>query len=171
MEDLTTLDEQTVETNLAGNQTPTFLKVLCILSWIASGLGVIGGLFGLVSASRPLEDRVEELEEAIYQAEAVFGEDSMLVELSRMGLEAAPYALINTLIGIAVAILSGIFVYMMFKLKKTGFHLYSALHVLMLFTPLLFVSPSGGLWLSMGINAFFTFLFVLLYGLNVKYMR
>ena len=37
------------ETNVTTR--PAFLTVLCILTWVGSGLGLIGGLFGLMSAS------------------------------------------------------------------------------------------------------------------------
>ncbi len=39
------------ETNENQNARPTFLTVLCILTFIGSGLGVLGGLLGLIGSS------------------------------------------------------------------------------------------------------------------------
>lgn len=42
---------ETLDTNVASGSRPTFLTVLCILTFIGSGLGVIGGLMGLIGSS------------------------------------------------------------------------------------------------------------------------
>lgn len=42
---------ETLDTNLETGKRPGFLTVLCILTFIGSGLGIIGGLLGLVGSS------------------------------------------------------------------------------------------------------------------------
>lgn len=42
---------ETLDTNGGAAGRPTFLTVLCILTFIGSGLGVLGGLLGLVGSS------------------------------------------------------------------------------------------------------------------------
>ncbi|MCO5259932.1 MAG: hypothetical protein M9916_07295 [Crocinitomicaceae bacterium] len=43
--------EETLDSVNGGNQRPTFLTVLCILTFIGSGLGVLGGLMGLMGSA------------------------------------------------------------------------------------------------------------------------
>lgn len=43
--------EETLDTNSNQTGRPTFLTVLCILTFIGSGLGLIGGLLGLIGTS------------------------------------------------------------------------------------------------------------------------
>ncbi len=45
------MTEETLETPSQEQGRPTFLTVLCILTFIGSGLGLIGGLLGLVGSS------------------------------------------------------------------------------------------------------------------------
>lgn len=45
------MTEETLEPNAQGQERPTFLTVLCILTFIGSGLGLIGGLVGLFGGS------------------------------------------------------------------------------------------------------------------------
>ncbi len=42
---------ETLDMNQGSNGRPTFLTVLCILTFIGSGLGVLGGLLGMVGTS------------------------------------------------------------------------------------------------------------------------
>lgn len=42
---------ETLDANASSGQRPTFLTVLCILTFIGSGLGVLGGLLGLIGSS------------------------------------------------------------------------------------------------------------------------
>lgn len=45
------MTEETLETPVQEQERPTFLTVLCILTFIGSGLGLLGGLFGLLGSS------------------------------------------------------------------------------------------------------------------------
>lgn len=45
------MTEETLDTGTPAKGRPTFLTVLCILTFIGSGLGLLGGLFGLLGAS------------------------------------------------------------------------------------------------------------------------
>lgn len=45
------MTEETLDTSSQAKGRPTFLTVLCILTFIGSGLGLLGGLFGLLGAS------------------------------------------------------------------------------------------------------------------------
>jgi len=55
---------------------------------------------------------------------------------------------------------------LMFRMKKTGFHVYTICQILLILAPMYFLQlPSPGLF-----EMLFTGIFVLLYGLNLKFM-
>jgi hypothetical protein len=55
--------EELNQENLMPAKMPQFLKVLCILSFIGTGLGLLAGLYNLIKAPSALEEfeRVQEL--------------------------------------------------------------------------------------------------------------
>ena len=84
------------EENLQSSERPTFLTVLCILTFIGSGLGVIGNLLGLIGSSA-------------LSAFSVGGASAMW---SFVGLAASGLCLYGAI--------------QMWGLKKQGFTLYAA---------------------------------------------
>jgi len=141
-----------------GEKRPTFLTVLCILSFVAAGFSIIGlaigsAAKGVVESSGTTLHNLEGMEgmtavqqEAIDQAAAAFSWPSM--------------------IGAVVLTLIGLFgVIKMWKLQKQGYYIYTATAVVGLILPVV---------LGAGFSAFglvITAAFVIMYGLNLKYMR
>jgi hypothetical protein len=120
--------------------TPTFLKVLCILTFIGSGLVALGMILLLVGAGALLAN--------IPGIGAALGGATVLIIISILLAGANIYGAIQ-----------------MMGLKKIGFYIYTGAQVLGLILPLIF-----GAGFSIG-ALFFSALFVVLYGLNLKHMQ
>jgi len=98
------MEEQNVQTT---NQRPTFLTVLCILTFIATGLGLLFGLIGLVAA----------------------GAIESFSQYLPVGVDGGIFKAIITLVLVAASLYGAI---QMWKLKKLGFYIYAGTNVIML---------------------------------------
>ena len=123
---------------------PTFLTVLCILTFIGSGLTALLLLLGLVAAG------------------AASGVLSSIPGMGDIGGLGTGYFLI--VLALALASLYGAI--MMWKLKKMGFYLYSGANVIALVVPMIMAS---GKFPVLGLVI--TALFIILYGLNLKHLK
>ena len=148
---------ETLDVNNGNAQRPTFLTVLCILSFIASGIGIIVmflalGAKGVADANDlSLENGIDtsymdaSQVEALESAQAVFSWPYMIIAL--------------------ILILVGLFgVIKMWKLQKQGFYIYTGAQIVGLIVPLIF-----GMAFS-AVGAIIPILFIVLYGLNLKHM-
>ncbi|MQY78518.1 MAG: hypothetical protein GH151_04875 [Bacteroidetes bacterium] len=127
----------------ATKERPTFLTVLCILTFIGSGLSALLFLIATIAAG------------AI---------TNFLGSLPGMS-EAATGGSVYFLVALIFALASLFGAILMWKLKKIGFFLYSGVNVIAIFLPIIFISGSIS-WFG----AFITVVFIVLYGLNVKHM-
>ncbi len=117
-------------------ERPTFLSVLCILTFIGSGLSVLGYLFA-VALSGVLDSLMGSLPFPVVPDVGVVS--------GIFGLVAAGASLYGAI--------------KMWNLQKVGFYLYTAGQIVMLV-------------LGFGVFGFiFTAIFVVLYGLNLKYLK
>ena len=143
--------------NLETANRPTFLTVLCILSFIAAGISIIGLALG--SAVKGVAESA--------------GASSDLSNLR--GMEGVDSELMNQaeaafswprLIGAIVLTLIALFgVIKMWKLQKRGYYIYVGASVVGLILPL--ILGSGFSVFSLLITA----AFIVMYGLNLKAMR
>lgn len=167
-------DLQTLEVEIEGGKetnTPTFLKVLCVLSWVMAGLSSFSLIAGLFTLGADKEYQVDMLLDQRDEMADLMGEDSIFAQMMDMSIEMLDYQGLALIISFLTIVLGSIFVYMMYKLKKTGFYLYSGLHILVGLAPLFYLTINGGLGLAVAINLVITGVFILLYGLNVKHMK
>ncbi len=119
---------------------PTFLTVLCILTFIGSGLGVLGSILLFVGAGAVM---------------SYFGTMSGAEGAVGMGYV------------IGLLILSGTSLFgaiQMWNLKKIGFYIYTGVGIIGIILPLLF-----GMGFST-LGTIITIAFIVMYYLNVKYM-
>ncbi len=131
---------------------PTFLTVLCILTFIGSGFSAISNLswvafydsFLEIVAQNPSELFQEVYDTILNTSRWLFAVDFLLYLSSIVG---------------------AIF---MFKLKKIGFHIYTISNVLLVLTPVFFTENQGVNFFGL---MFVTAPFILLYGLHFKYMK
>lgn len=151
---------------------PTFLTVLCILSFIAGGWALISGAMGLASSPDPAELQAQ-MDQALSGMEGM--EDNpmagfaqkMADEASNVAAAARPL----NIAGIVLALVSLFGVWQMWNLKKMGFWIYVVAGIAGLVAP--FVILGGGMMamMTVGVGGFFTLLFIVLYALNLKHMH
>ncbi len=149
--------EQT-NTGVEAAKRPVFLTVLCILSFVAAGLAILGyiTLIGLMGAA----------------SVAVAGMEGMSNEMGAAMSEAMSsgpstgmtWAYI--IIGFVTVIVSLFGVIKMWKLQKSGFMMYVGATVVSLIMTIVY---SGFAASIMGIV--FSALFIVLYGLNLKHLK
>jgi hypothetical protein len=130
------MEEQVQVENPETNQRPVFLTVLCILTFIGSGLALLFALLGLIAAG------------AI---------DSMMSSFPMpTGASAGPLKSIILLILYGASLYGAI---LMWQLKRIGFYLYTVAQVIILI-------------LGFGVlSLIFTAAFIIMYGVNLKYME
>ena len=157
-------------------QRPTFLMVLCILTFIGSGWGVLSNLYSVFTSGfmdnatlhmEQYSNMVNELED---QSSASFmsGFLNSSMEVLLATAEHAREIAILSLVLNLVSLLGGI---LMFQLRRSGFYIYTAAQVLMLFILPYFAGFSTLVIMGMLWSAFIAAIFVVMYALNLKYMH
>ena len=151
------------------NERPTFLTILCILSFIGIGLGFLSNLFSLATA--PSEEMIIMQQEQLESLGDDLAEESGLGSWFTDILFSAGDMLEHTktlaLVGLVALLICLFGVLEMWKLRKRGYFIYSIGNLI---SPIATISLGG--WLSgIGISYFvFPVLFIVLYGLNLKHM-
>lgn len=155
---------------------PKFLTVLCILTFISTGMDILSGfpklLGGPLSAEKMTEQKVEmvksidQMRELNMESMAV-----MLEKLQRMleGLNAHFYAstsvaLVVLMTGLSAAIL-------MWMGRKIGFHVYIAYSLISVIQVYLFVTPADIPSIIIILNLLISGLFVFMYSRNLKWLQ
>ena len=143
-------EQQQIPETEVKNKRSTLLTILCILTFIGSGLNAFSGIFVFVFYDFSMKVFAE-----VIKSFKMTGMDAFLAASpAYFGVT----ALIN---GIAVA-----GAVLMWQLRKTGFHLYTVSQILVILSPMIFFRlPSPDFY-----NLVFSAIFVLLYSSNLKYM-
>ena len=143
---------QNTSSNL--NERPVLLKVLCILSWIGSGIQIIvSTLYSLFIN----ENVKQEMFSLLPNQEMV----DMYQDIFNLMDKTSIWYLILYLGNVA-------FVYMMWNFKKMVFYGYSLVQLLILMVPYS-INPFD--FNQLLISAIFPIIFIVLYGLNLKHFR
>lgn len=159
--------EEINEMNMEPAKLPQFLKVLCILTFVATGLGLLGGLYNLVKAPHALEE-FERVQEMTGNMEGMSGGFmGSMMDSARMSAEnALPLALAT--IGANLFCLFGAL--MMWKQRKVGFYAYVVGQILGISIPVIFIGFSGMFGGLMLLGAIFPIAFIIMYAINLKHM-
>lgn len=138
---------------------PAFVTVLCILTWVGSGLGLIGGIMNLSASS------------TVSELGALSGD-------STIGAAADSLATMNyvNLICVILCIVGSL---MMWQMKKTGFYIYvvgELAPLVMSFVLIGKLASIGGPFADAAaagafIGALFPIAFVVMYAVNLKHMK
>ena len=159
--------------SLLKNKRGQTLKVMCILSWIWIGLMTVSLLAGLVGGPLTAEEleieKVKVLEQITPEVIEMLGPE--FVEENIMILEKSN-ELFYTISGLSLAnfVLGFYGVYLMYNLKKKGFYYYLIYSVVPIISSLAFFGT--GLMMTLGavFLAFFSLIFCLIYGFQLKRM-
>ena len=158
--------EQTTAPEFKPAQRPTFITVLCILSFVGIAISLIGGImnyftYSALAATGDMfgglkTDAGQDLNNAMNAMASAIGMD-----YPKMAMSALVQALFN------IPILIGVL--MMWKQRKVGFWVYTVFEVIQAILPLVM-----GLGLIGGVTSvlmlIFAILFIVLYGVNLKHM-
>ncbi len=166
----TVIDEETFSTR------PTFLTVLCIITFIVSGFNVMSNLVGLFSSESFDSDEWEEV--SVQVSEAMDGADSATQDLMAGLMESVEStiqagienAMVLGLISFLASALSFFGAFQMFKLKKMGYYIYILSKVIGVFLPLMILGVNLITGIIYGLGGFLAVLFIILYGTNRKHL-
>ncbi|MDX2046963.1 MAG: hypothetical protein SFU87_09255 [Chitinophagaceae bacterium] len=155
---------------------PTFLTVLCILTFIGSAWGIIGGISNYMNASVASEIAGEAIDAAKEEIKAESDEPgSKVAEKMLSGVSSIldPAKLRkNALFSIGASVLTLLGGLLMFQLKKTGFWVYLLGTFVGIIAPIVVYGANNLLSLGMStFIGFFGILFVIMYAVNLKHMR
>ena len=135
---------------------PTFLTVLCILTFIGSGWGLINNLFQLVmftperlvaQISSIMSSSLEVLQTTIMHGKAIYSLAALCAVISLIGA------------------------FMMYKLKRNGFYLYAIAQIGQLFILPIYSGWNSVVLISMAMSGFLALVFIILYGLNYSKLK
>jgi hypothetical protein len=149
-------------------ELPVFLKVLCILTFVGSGWGLLSGLFNvvMVDSSRELLETANRFSDGIY--------DRMGFDIDEM-IRWTNYSNYANLLGSALCLTGAL---LMWKLKKVGFYLYVPGNLIPLIVSFFAVNymMGSGPFASLGMigvvfGSLFSLAFIVMYGVNFKHLR
>jgi hypothetical protein len=156
--------EQTTTTTASAEagKRPTFLTVLCILSFIAAGLGIFGYITVLtvMGAASAVASNMQSMGGEAGAASAALSE-AMASAGPSAGLTWA-----YIIIGFVTTLVALYGVIKMWKLQKVGFFIYVGAMVVSTIMGIVY----SGMGASM-VGILFTVLFIVLYGLNLKHLK
>lgn len=155
---------------------PTFLTVLCILTFIGSGWGILSELFSLITSGMVNQSvQMEQYSQAIDQLSDSAASSSFLSNLLSSSQEVVQASMMYSkqiaICGLILSIVSLTGAILMFRLKRIGFCFYTAAQVLMLVVTPIFIGFS---WVAMAgviFSGILALIFIIMYALNLKYMR
>jgi len=134
-------------------ERPTLLKVLCILSWIGSGIQIITSTIYSIYVDQSVKQEII----ALLPSDEMKGMYQKVFDLMD-----------NTSIWYLLLYLGNIgVVYLMWNFKKNGFYGYILIQILILLVPFL-VTPFQISQLVT--SSLFPMIFIFLYGINVKHL-
>lgn len=163
-EEINLLDEEI--NNDAGTKTiPVFLKVLCILTFVGAGIGILSSL-GSIFTMGKLEENMRVMDETFSNSDigVDFGNSYRWTKISYI------LNLIGSLLCLTGALI-------MWRLRKYGYYIYIFGQVLPLIASFMlmnsmFSGAFGGLTIIMTFfGMIFPIAFIIMYGLNLKHMR
>jgi hypothetical protein len=153
---------------------PTFLTLLCVLSFIAGAWGLFSGVQSSFTdkPQRDLEEARSEMEEAMDQMGEASGMVANMME-SAMALaeKSAENAVTLGYVAIVTSLLSLLGVWFMWNLRRLGFGIYVVASLLGLLVPFAFLGFDLMTFIGLGVGGFITVLFIILYAVNLKHMR
>lgn len=175
MSDTSTLD---YESGTYIPKRPTLLTVLCILSFIGIGWSLYNGVYSLLTDNTADMEQVDKaMEEAHEDMAEVGGESGELMSgflsgAADMASKAMQFRVELALTSIIASLLALFGVIMMWKLRKQGFYLYLLAQIIAIVVPLIYLGTS---WMVIatfiGFGGFISLVFIILYAVNLKYMR
>lgn len=153
---------------------PTFLLVICILTFIGSGWSVLSNLFSIFTSE--MMDSSLQMEQYSNMMGNIEGSasSSFLTGFLNSSMEVlqatAAHAREIAVMQLVLSVISLLGAIMMFQLRRFGFYLYTAAQILALFVLPYFAGFSTLVVIGMLWSAFISLIFIILYAVNLRYM-
>lgn len=154
---------------VATGERPVFLKVLCILTFVGSGLGIVGALIGLMTSGMT--------EESLRMSQSIMQDSPFNDILSFNFEEMVRWQNYSNFANLGGSLLCLAGALLMWRLKKIGYFLYIPGWIIPLVVSAMAMKYIMSGWLaSFGVvgivlNAMIAAAFIIMYGLNVKHMK
>jgi hypothetical protein len=151
-------------------QKPTLVTILCIFTFIGSGLGIVTNIFGMI-----LSPIANFFEPDFFEMTLNNIQDDFVSELVEqallMGQKAIHHLFEISLVKLLLYAASLTGAILMFQLKKTGFYIYTTAQIFLLLVAPAFIGFN--LFTNFGIlfSSVFTILFIALYAIHLKKMN
>ena len=158
------------------SRPPRFLFALIILTWCNTGLAIISSLFTLL-IGKPSVEEIKQSKVVLATSMNQMLEIKMYYLASLMQkIQYLTDAMYDNFIGfhlvsLSVAAIGSVAALFMFQGKRLGFHLYIVYSLVYLAQTYLFVNPAFVPTEMLVINAFFAFIFILMYSRNLTFMK
>ncbi len=158
------------------SKPPKFLLVLLILTWCNTGLAIISSLYTLMMG-KPSVEEIKQSKVVLATSMNQMTEMKMHYFATLMQkiqyLTDAMYAnfIGFHLVSFSVAAIGCVAAFFMFQGKRLGFHVYIVYSLVYLSQTYLFVNPAFVPTEMLVINAFFAFIFILMYSRNLTFMK
>ncbi len=155
---------------------PVLLTVLCVLSFIVVGFGLLEVLFTLIGG-QPSPEKIESAYNQIIQMSSEMRDKQMVViaEMLEQGAELARYQQYRywSVLGVkTLTMITGFFgVLFMLKGRKLGFHLYIIYNLLSIGGKFLIVPSEMVPMVSVIFDLIVSGVFILLYSRSLKWMN
>jgi hypothetical protein len=155
---------------------PQLLTVICILSFIMCGLGLLGGIYNII------QNTPENMAEGIEKMRQFSPEVADKMEENMIAMQDNTFIQISPYLNLVYLLLSFMGVLMMWKLQKKGFYIYLAGELLPYLGFIIagkemmamMSGPAGGEMAGaviMGLMLIFDIAFFIMYAVNLKKMN
>ena len=150
------------------DERPTFVTVLTIFTFVISGIMLLSSLYSFISydeiaTQKGIDDVV------VMYAEK--GMDANIIDAVELfGTESIENHNLFSIISILSCLLSLFGAYMMYNMKKLGFHLYVTSKIIGLI-PIAILTSSIIVGAYYGFLGFLTLAFIIMYGVNLKHFK
>ena len=170
------IDQNFAQTQPITPVRPTLLTVLCILTFIGSGWGLISGVINIFTVKTvdttglndQMQTEMEKLSDSGAAGETVSKIMEGTMDVANKALEnAVPLAIVS----IIAAILAIFGAYQMWNLKKNGFIVYIIAQIVSIAGIFAFLGVGLMSIMFIGFGGLFALIFIILYGVNLKYMH
>lgn len=154
---------------------PSFLTVLCVLSFIFIGFSLLFGLIGISQGPQSEEQMIDQKIELAKAADEMRTLDMesfavMMEKISRMSVSINANFYSSSILSLIIMGLGLFGVIKMWKGFKLGFHLYIGYSLLTIVQVYFFVSPTDIPTFVVVWNLLISALFVLMYSRNLKWL-
>ena len=134
-EEISTFDSE--DDFIQPNKIPMFLKVLCILSWIYVGFGLLSGIStSFTSKAKQIEAIDLAIDSSLSQLGDVGNESGITDQIISFYTAKKNNLMFENIMYLLLLLAEGLAVYFMFMQKRMGFWIYSAVQlafILMIF--------------------------------------